>query len=135
MHVPHRLSATVLALVLGVAGVRAHANLIGADFVKVFATSSEGSGEWKLVIPPGWTFPANGKHIWDLPAPVDIWNAGHSAKLAQLKSLNLDFEQDPVVGLNFTVTAGGSPTTVTITSATLSFAAITNPSAVATSAV
>src|SRR5262245_33532737 len=109
MHVPQRLSAIVLALVLGLAGVSAHANLIGADFIKITASSANGSGEWKLVIPPGWTFPANGKHNWRLPAPVDIWNANHSERLAQLESLELYFEQDPVVGLTFNAQAGSLP--------------------------
>jgi hypothetical protein len=135
MHVRQHLSVFVLALVVALAGSRAGASLIGADFIKITASSAQGSGEWKLVIPPGWTFPANGKHSWSLPTPVDIWNGNHSARLAQIQSLDLYFEQDPVVALNFAVMAGAGPVGVTITSAQLSFPAITNPSAVATSAM
>lgn len=49
--------------------------------------------------------------------------------LGWVDSLGVDLDGDPVAGINFSVTAGGSDVTVTVTSATVAFAALANPAA------
>jgi len=125
----------VAAVALTVLGSRASAALIGQNFVQVTATSADGQGSWALPIPANWHFPASGEWKWNLKAPITITNLDTGEPMATLNSMSLDFVDDPAVEVNFNVTATNAPTHFNISSATNSFAPITNGAAFATAAV
>jgi len=67
-----------------------------------------------------WSWSDSGVQMWDGANLIASWD-----------SITLNYQQDPVIFLNFVTMAGGAPTTVTITSGLLSFPALNNPDGVA----
>jgi len=87
---------------------------------------------WEL----GWDqFPAlvNGKGSWSSPGVIELKDNGDL--IASLNSINVFYDVDPSVQLNFSVTAGNTVTTFTFTSSTVVFTPLVNPVATATAAV
>ena len=87
---------------------------------------------WEL----GWDqFPAlvNGKGSWSSPGVIELKDNGDL--VASLNSINVFYDVDPSVQLNFSVTAGNTVTTFTFTSSTVVFTPLVNPVATATAAV
>ncbi len=126
----------LVALAVAVLGTRASAALIGQNFVQVTATSADGNqGSWALPIPANWHFPASGEWKWNLKTPVTITDLDTGAPMATLNTMSLDFVDDPAVEVNFQVTSTNAATHFQISSATNSFAPITNGAAFATAAV
>jgi hypothetical protein len=84
-----------------------------------------------------WVVPkvldANGHMDWNLTAPLTL--SGANGLIATIDSLGLGIDGDPGVSNNFNVTAGGITTTFTITSATVSFTAISSPAAYASAGI
>jgi hypothetical protein len=74
--------------------------------------------------------------VFDQPVQttVEVLNASGNC-IATIYQADSVFEPDPVVNLHFSVLAGSSDTTFTISSAVVSFPAITNPEAVASSSL
>ena len=70
---------------------------------------------------------------WQMPAPMTL--VGGNGPIAALDMLSLGFDGDPGVSLAFAFTAGASATSFTLTSATVSFAPLTNPLAYASAAI
>src|SRR4051794_32605210 len=119
--------AAVVAVTM--VGARASAALIGQNFVQVTATNADGQGSWALPIPANWHFPSSGEWKWNLKAPITINDLDTGAPLATLNSMSLDFVDDPAVEVNFNVAATNLATHFNISSATNSFAPITNGAA------
>lgn len=80
-------------------------------------------------------FPANttieGTYSWSLPAPATIYATDGTTVIGTVNSLNLAYNADPSVSLDFNVTAGASTTEFDISSATINFAPVINPDAYA----
>ncbi len=118
--------------------VSAYGDFVG-PLVRIEVENDEGSGAIEfpvdlagLPIPPH----ALEKIEWALENSRSIFsddNPGNA--LAVLESLAVTLDGDPAVSLNFSLTSGGSATTVTITSATVFFAPIVNPEAYAVAGV
>ena len=83
-----------------------------------------------------WPVPAHveDRVPFDLPPGLVIRGERGNALLT-VDGLSGELDGDPAVALTFTVTAGASDTHVTITSAEVSFAAISNPDAYATASI
>lgn len=89
---------------------------------RIQATNSFGTGE--LVIPSNWGNWINGTWHWETTTGMPILNSVGGGTLAMLDTLSITYQNDPVVNLNFLVTAGAAPTHFIISSALLSFPAI-----------
>ncbi len=84
-------------------------------------------------------FPVNtvieGSYNWNLEEPVVIMNATNTLELTTVETLNLVFNADPAVTLNFSVVAGNYGSNITVTSAVITFDPIVKPYAYATAGV
>jgi hypothetical protein len=72
---------------------------------------------------------------WSTAGPVDVWNTDHTVLLATIDNWSISLIEDPVVNLNFSVTAGSSDTTFTVSSAVVSFGTLVNPKAYASAGI
>jgi len=100
--------------------------------LSITAIAEGKTAKWEL----GWEqFPAlvNGKGSWSSPGVIELKENGHP--IASLNSINVFYDVDPSVQLNFSVTAGNTVTTFTFTSSTVVFTPLVNPVATATAAV
>ncbi len=106
----------------------------GENISMVFVEVSDGqeTGTFAQFFPPGQ---AKNEYRWSLPEAAMIHSQGTGKAMAAINSLEVKYIADPVVDLNFAVTAGNSDTSFTITTAILSFDALLNPDAYATAAV
>ncbi len=127
---------TVIALALAAmmpAAVFASAIPTTAALVVVDAERNGETGQFAAL------FPANtiisGAYNWSLEQPVTIASTSSGAVLGTLDTLDLVFNADPAVVLNFSVVAGPFGTNFTITSAIIQFAPIANPDAYASAAI
>ena len=90
----------------------------------IHATNSLGSADYVIRLADGeWTAP--GEFQWDLGGEANLRNAGGQT-IATLTTGSLRVHEDPDVALNFSVMAGSLDTAFTISSALVSFAAISN---------
>ena len=122
--------AAVLAAVAGTA----HADL--SDFAMTFSFEDAVTGEvssWSATIDPS-DIDANGDYRWDLDAGIDVHNQAGDVVMT-VAAAHLTIFADPVVDLNFNVTAGAQNGIVTVTSTELSFAPIPNAIGNASAAV
>ncbi len=71
---------------------------------------------------------------WKLSDKMSVYNPDQSL-LFEVDHLEAWLDSDPQILLSFAVTAGNTDTTFTFTSATVNFAALTNPAATATAAI
>jgi MYXO-CTERM domain-containing protein len=116
-----RQSVWVAALV-GIAGLTAMAQggLQGAP-VRFEVTAADGQrGAWQLdqsVAP--WI---NGRWNWNSSAPIQIRSSTSGDVLATISTLSVGYIEDPVITLNYTVTASSVTTSFNITSGLLTFA-------------
>jgi len=100
--------------------------------LSITAIAEGKTAKWEL----GWEqFPAlvNGKGSWSSPGVIELKDNGDL--IASLNSINVFYDVDPSVQLNFSVTAGNTVTTFTFTSSTVLFTPLVNPVATATAAV
>lgn len=110
--------ASMIALA---AGATANAGVIG-HAIQISATNGTNSASWFVDVPETapWT---NGAWQWTAPAGgLEMREAGSNTLVAAIDGLQIRFEQDPVVNINFSVTASSSDTIFTITSGLLTFA-------------
>lgn len=132
--------AVRLVMVLALAGAAswaapARADWIpyeGARWVRIDASSSQGRASKEWLIPTSVQYP----YQFQLGPgeEVDLLGDG-SVKIATINSLNVAFEVDPAISLNFSATAGAADTTFTVTSVLLNFPAMANPLAYATAGI
>jgi len=100
--------------------------------LSITAIAEGKTAKWEL----GWEqFPAlvNGKGSWSSPGVIELKD--NDDLIASLNSINVFYDVDPSVQLNFSVTAGNTVTTFTFTSSTVVFTPLVNPVATATAAV
>jgi hypothetical protein len=118
------------AALLGLASI-ANAEFSGAIFRADVCRDGVCIGYYQETDPNNGTW--NGDtFVWSLPSAVDIVDTTTGEYLATLNDGNVTMAvlaTDPQVNLGFSVTAGTSDTTFTISSALVSFATIANPSA------
>ncbi len=104
---------------LALCAASASADLIG-DAIRLDANGDMGSGSWALPVSALHYNPDSGLWTWRTSDTVEIRNdAGEM--IAALSNVNLSFQDDPVITLNFVVTAGAATTHFIIASAVLGF--------------
>ncbi len=98
----------------------ASAGIVG-DTIHIRAENAAGkSAEWSISS-VGMTW-INEKLTWKLTGAIDL-RAQDGEVLGRIEGLDIEYIADPVIALGFLVTAGGSATNFTITSALLNFPA------------
>jgi MYXO-CTERM domain-containing protein len=125
------------ALALGALGLAlsagsAHASIVG-DPLTVTAIADGGlTATWAL--PASWgTWNGDDWHYDGTGRTYQMWNG--QTLLGTLTNITMDLYGDPQVVLNFTAQAGVANTKFIFTSALVSFAALTNPTATASAGV
>ena len=103
---------------------------VAATTVTLRVDTGLDSGEMSWVLKPDADNPD--RFSWELTAPVTI--SGANGPLAVISSFDIQTDNDPEVKLNFSFTAL-TGATYTITSPTVAFAPLTNPTAFATAAI
>jgi hypothetical protein len=101
----------------------ANAGTISDPVIVINASSSLGQGTLSIPYIPGNYNPVTHVYNWSLPNSVDILGA-NEAVIATVSQLSTFIMVDPVVNVGFVLTAGAANTSVSISSATLTFAAI-----------
>lgn len=89
------------------------------------ATSSAGTGSWKLTLGEGGTSTSKG-YSWTRNQPIEIRDTVTDAVIATLNWADVVYIFDPQAIVQFQVTAGNADTDITITSALNAFPGITN---------
>lgn len=122
-----RTALAIVATALFVASA-ATAGTISDIVLRVDVQSSLGTGSYEVEYDPANYDPDTGTYNWALAAPVEILNDADEP-IVTIQGLSTFLMVDPVINLGFLVTAGGADTTITITSALISFGPIANPTA------
>ncbi len=117
------VSALALSALAGVA----HAGIVGQPLT-ISVSSSLGTASHTIFIGDDQD-PSPTGFSYDFAGSLDLTSGSNT--IAQLTSLSLSFQDDPMIFLDFNVTAGGADTTITFTTGTLSFSPLFNPTAVA----
>lgn len=124
-----RLQLSFLTLVvLGAVTLTAQAGEVSSTFFAIEVTSDLGSESWSIASEDVDYNPAT--ETWS-------WNASGIAlgDVATLDQAFLTIAGDPQIAMGFALTAGAADTTVTITSAVLSFDPLVNPDGAASAGV
>jgi hypothetical protein len=103
----------------------ASAGTISDPVITIQASSSLGSGTYTVPYIPGNYNPETGVYNWASTGEVDILGENEQI-IATISQLSTFIMVDPVVNVGFVLTAGAADTSVSITSALVSFAAIPN---------
>lgn len=113
----------------------ASAATLSSTLFRIDVSSSLGTGSWQVNVPNPDI--SDGTFNWDLDHDVQIMDATGANLLATLNmdGTSMNIVADPVLGLNFNVTAGGAPASFTISSPLLSFPGINNPDAKASAGI
>jgi PEP-CTERM motif-containing protein len=129
------LCSVIAAAVLPVVGLStiARGSVITTDLITIKVTGADGNGSWHL--PTAGNYTPGQNFSWHNTSPIVVTNgSGTTLVTVPANGLSLSIVDDPQIALNFAVTAGNSAQNFTIGSGLLSFAPITNPSAVASAA-
>lgn len=114
-----RVKRSIAVLAIVAAAGSAMAGLTG-DPLTVTVNSDGKVGQWTLPVTAApWV---NGEWRWQNQAPIVIKDST-GGTLVTLESLSMTYIEDPVIGLNFVAVASNVNTTITFSSALLSFAA------------
>lgn len=113
-------------VVLGAFSVVSNARAdLSTNVFTIDVVSDLGTGSWSVDQSEGSWDPTTGTFTWGLDGPITIYDdATGTIELAYLTDADLLYIEDPQVNLIFSVAAGGSATTFTVTSALLSFPAV-----------
>ena len=109
----------------------AHAEFLGPDFITITMDDGKGHSASHGIANPLAHLPPQAQ----VPGRVhEMLNERFELKhgdtvLGWIDSLGCDLDGDPMAGISFSLTAGGSEVTVTVSSSTVSFPALTNPGA------
>lgn len=129
-----QLRGFVLVALVGLVSCSAafgNAMPVTASIIKVQATSGSNSATFEEVFPVG-NF--DGNLTWTLPAPLTLQDG--AVTLGTVKNMQVTFNADPQVDLNFAIVNGSSaPISFAITTATILFDPIANATAAATASV
>jgi hypothetical protein len=123
----------MLTLVLGAAGSAYASGMpVTANLIEVTATAGDVTATFSEVFPAGRF---NGVHAWNLHAPVDLTHG--PKQLGRIDSLNVSFDADPEVMLDFSLTNTSLTDDVlyNITTATIVFDGVPNAVAEASSSI
>ncbi len=104
-----------------------------AVLVRIDAEYGTDTGSVEYYFPVGTVI--EGTYSWNLDEPVAIMNAANTLQLTTVETLNLVYNADPAVTLNFSVVAGNYGSNITVTSAVITFDPIVKPLAYATAGV
>jgi hypothetical protein len=104
----------------------------GANVVTIDVSSSLGSGQ--LVVPFIPDTSIDGEWTYRMPPGMEDVRGARGELLATVKDILVSYKSDPAVSVGFYVTSGAADTTFTITSATVTFPAISNGQAYASAA-
>jgi uncharacterized protein (TIGR03382 family) len=115
---------TIAVLSLALAAGVAQADITDPALT-ITCTSSAGTGQYLVHLSQGYYLP-DGSWEWEAVNPFEVRAQGSGILLATFDSFECNYHSDPVVTLNFNTTAGNATTQVVISSALLSFPAITN---------
>ncbi len=129
------LAIVAAAFVLLLTGSNALAEALPATavLVRIDAEYGTDTGSVEYYFPVGTVI--EGTYSWNLDEPVAIMNAANTLQLTTVETLNLVYNADPAVTLNFSVVAGNYGSNITVTSAVITFDPIVKPYAYATAAV
>jgi hypothetical protein len=123
------LGLITVGAVLGTS-VTATAGTLSATYFRIDVQSTLGTEYWEVLsTDPSIDYDSD-TYTWS-------WSTGLHAlgSVANLEQANLTIVGDPQIALGFTMTAGPADTTVTITTATLSFASLFDPDGAASAGV
>jgi hypothetical protein len=126
----------VRALGVGLAALMTaatYAGTISDPVITIHASSSLGDGTYTVPFIPGNYNPDTGVYTWSQDGEVDILDG--DMVIATISQLSTFLMVDPVINVGFVMTAGAANTTMSISSATLSFAAIPNATAQASAQI
>lgn len=118
-------SSCLAAIVAGMAGLMlvAPASAEISDVVlRIEATNALGTGVFVGSLGDG-AFYNDGEYVWESRSPIMLLD-GDGRIVASLNNARVRVIEDPIIQLNFSVSAGSLDTTFTITSPLLSFAAL-----------
>ena len=124
------LAGLVVAACLSVNATAVHAEFLG-DLLSITASSDAGTAETNIPLPdplpngqsPGY-LQLNSPELFEL-------RTDQGELIGTVDNLQIALDGDPLASISFTATAGGSDTTFSLSSAVVSFAAMTNPHAMA----
>lgn len=117
-----------LALAAGLSGV-AQGTIVG-DPITFTVSNAQGTASMSVLLGDG-TVLGDGTWFYQAPGAVDLMD-GDGDVIATVNDLSAAFGADPFVFVGFAVQAGAFDTTFLVTSGTLQFSSIPNPSAMAT---
>lgn len=107
----------------------AHAEFVGSAISIQFWTGGSNLGHYQLDVP----IPSD-PWGWEMSSPLDVYSSDNHL-LATIDSLGVFLDGDPAVNLSFAVTAGPTPTLITVGSSTVVFAPLNGADAFATAAI
>jgi len=129
------LRRTLACCVVLALGVSAHGATLSSTIFEIEVSSPMGTGSWRATVPNPDI--SDGDFDWSLGSDISIMDQSGTVELATLNmnGTSVNAIADPVLGLNFNVTAGGAATSFTISSPLLSFPGIANPTAQASAGI
>jgi hypothetical protein len=124
------LAGLVVAACLSVSATAVHAEFLG-NLLSITASSDAGTAETNIPLPdplpngqsPGY-LQLSSPELFEL-------RTDQGELIGTVGDLQIALDGDPLANISFTATAGGSDTTFSLSSAIVSFAAMTNPHAMA----
>lgn len=122
---PARLVTGMAAILLAIGARPVRAGEISDEVLVVTAVNASGAASYVVSFDPAYFDPATGTYDWVAPAPI-VLTAPGGAPVARIEGLSTTLHVDPVISVNFLLSAGSSDTTFTISSAVLSFDPISN---------
>ena len=129
-----RATLALAVIVVSAGPVLASGILMTGTVVTVRATAGTDSGVLSYFLPANTSI--TGEYQWSPQTiPATIMATNGTTVLGTLNSLQLVFDADPRVSVDFDVTSAGATTTFDIVSDTLSFDPITNPDAFSSASV
>jgi hypothetical protein len=100
------------------------------NLITIEATNATGRGTWQFPVPANPPDTINYAH-----PDVVVLRDQNQAIIGTVDDIAVNLDGDPVASISFVATAGASPTTFSVSSAVVTFPAITNPAASATAEV
>lgn len=119
-------SLLAIGAALAFAGIASAGEIIG-PVIQIDWSSGDDNGTWTLEYDPALYNEETGWYRWSLDEPITLFSDSEEA-VATVNNLSVQINVDPVIQLNYAVTAGAAPVNFTISSALVAFAPITNGS-------
>ena len=117
-------SLLAIGAALVAAGIAQAGEIIG-PVIQLGWSSGDSSGSWTLEYNPELYDEETGWYRWALDEPVTLFNDADE-EVATINNMSININVDPIIALNYAVTAGAAPVNFTISSALVAFAPINN---------